>query len=54
LLAAAIIRSMTEAASTSETSVNLYHTTQRNKPEDSNEQKYGFIFTLKMTDPWFI
>jgi hypothetical protein len=32
----ALITLMMEAASTSETSVNFYHTTQRNNPEDSH------------------
>jgi hypothetical protein len=36
LLAASIIRMMMEAASTSETSVNLYQTTRRNSSEDSH------------------
>jgi hypothetical protein len=42
LLAASIIRAaliialMMESASTSETSVNFYQTTQRNNPEDSH------------------
>jgi hypothetical protein len=31
-----IIRAMMEAASTSETSVNIYQTTWRNNPEDSH------------------
>jgi hypothetical protein len=33
---AAIIAMMTEAASTSETSVNFHYTTRRNIPEDSH------------------
>jgi hypothetical protein len=36
VLAASIITLMMEAASTSETSVNFYQTTQRNNPEDSH------------------
>jgi hypothetical protein len=36
ILAAFIIVLMIEAASTSETSVNFYHTTRRNNPEDSH------------------
>jgi hypothetical protein len=40
VLAASIIRAMItfmmEVASTSETSVNFYHTTRRNNPEDSH------------------
>jgi hypothetical protein len=42
MLAASIIRAialMMEAASTSETSVNFYQTTQRNNPEDSRLRK---------------
>jgi hypothetical protein len=39
LLAASIIKAIAllmEAARTSETSVNFYHTTRRNNPEDSH------------------
>jgi hypothetical protein len=36
VLTASIIRAMMEAASTSETSVNVYHTTWRNNLEDSH------------------
>jgi hypothetical protein len=38
VLAAAIIRIvlMMEAAGTNETSINFYHTTRRNNPEDSH------------------
>jgi hypothetical protein len=36
VLAVSIIRAMTEAASTSETSVNFYQTKRRNNPEDSH------------------
>jgi hypothetical protein len=36
VLAASIIALMMEAARTSETSVNFYHTTRRNIPEDSH------------------
>jgi hypothetical protein len=35
VLAASIIALMMEAASTCETSVNVYQTTRRNSPEDS-------------------
>jgi hypothetical protein len=35
-LVEALITLMTEAASTSEMSVNFYHTTRRYNPEDSN------------------
>jgi hypothetical protein len=38
VLAASIIRAMMEAASISETSVNVYQTTRRNNPEDSHLQ----------------
>jgi hypothetical protein len=38
MLAASIMRPMMEAASTSETSVNFYKTTQHNIPEDSHLQ----------------
>jgi hypothetical protein len=40
LAASIVITLMMEAASTSETSVNLYRTTQRNNPEDSHFQRY--------------
>jgi hypothetical protein len=36
VLAASIISTMMEAASTTETSLNLYQTTRRNNPEDSH------------------
>jgi hypothetical protein len=36
VLAASIIRAVTETASTSETLVNFYQTTQHNNPEDSH------------------
>jgi hypothetical protein len=36
VLAASIFRVMMEAASTSETLVNFYHTTRLNNPEDSH------------------
>jgi hypothetical protein len=39
LTAFIIIAVMTETASTSETSVNFYHTSWRNIPEDSNFQR---------------
>jgi hypothetical protein len=38
-----------EAASTSETSVNLYQTTRRNNPEDSHLQKVKFSLLLRDT-----
>jgi hypothetical protein len=38
VLAASIIRTMMEAASTSETLVNFYQTTRRYNPEDSHIQ----------------
>jgi hypothetical protein len=36
---------MMEAASTSETTVNLYQTTQRNNPEDSHLHQDIYVFT---------
>jgi hypothetical protein len=36
VLTAPIIRAVTAAVSTSETSINIYQTTRRNKPEDSH------------------
>jgi hypothetical protein len=34
---------MMEAASTSEKSINFYHTTRRNTPEDSHLQEENYI-----------
>jgi hypothetical protein len=42
-----IIRAMMEAASTSETSINFYHTTRRNMPEDNNfHARFLFVYHL--------
>jgi hypothetical protein len=38
VLAASIIRAMSEAASTCETTVNIYQTTWHNNPEDGHLQ----------------
>jgi hypothetical protein len=48
VLDASIINAlMMEAASTSETSVNFYHTTQHYKPEDSHfHYDFSFILTI--------
>jgi hypothetical protein len=43
LLAASIVMAMMEAASTSETSVNFYHTACRNNPEDSHLHHFLFL-----------
>jgi hypothetical protein len=45
VLAAIIIMAMMEAATTSETSVVFYQTTQRNRPEDSHLQWHILIMT---------
>jgi hypothetical protein len=44
-----LIALMMEAASTSETSVNFYQTTQRNNPDDSHIYDYenDSLFTTK-------
>jgi hypothetical protein len=62
-----IITLMTEAASTSETMVNFYHTTRYNNPEDSHLQNIFYLLravcaTLQMLIPlvcdmiskWFV
>jgi hypothetical protein len=46
VLAASIIALMTEAANTSETSVNFYQTTRRNNPEDSHLQQDTLLVNL--------
>jgi hypothetical protein len=46
VLASSIIMAMMEAASTSETSVNFYHTTPRNNPEKSHLQLCFMCFRL--------
>jgi hypothetical protein len=43
-LAASTIRTMMEATCSSETSVNFYHATRRNNPEDSHLHKLTFQF----------
>jgi hypothetical protein len=51
-LSASCIALMMEAVSTSETSVNLYHTTQRNIPEDSHLLQNGRVFYWSRPSPY--
>jgi hypothetical protein len=49
VLAAAIIRAMMEAASTSEKSANFYQTAQCNNPEDSHLQIFNSFYTVSFS-----
>jgi hypothetical protein len=61
VLTASIVRAMMEAASTSETSLNFYQTTQHYNPEDSHLQDIYYkrilfcsLFLVPVQAIWYI